>query len=100
MLGYWRFSGAWKRVTFSGMENQPDRKSLLDAYRVPGFRARARVAGGDLPVFVITLDRRSKKRCAAPAANLVAAFTTTAGVGRAILAAEDARFISTSRCAA
>jgi hypothetical protein len=99
MLGYWRFSGAWKRVTFSGMENQPDRKSLLDAYRVPGFRARSRVdgIGGDPPVFVITLDRRSKKRCAAPAANLVAAFTTTAGVGRAILAAEDARFISTSR---
>jgi len=53
MLGYWRFSGAWKRVTFSGMENQPDRKSLLDAYRVPGFRARSRVdgIGGDPPVF-------------------------------------------------
>jgi hypothetical protein len=84
------------------MGKQPDQKSLLDAYRVPGFRARARVdgIGGDLPVFVITLDRRSKKRCAAPAANLVAAFTTADGVGRAILATEGARFISTSRCAA
>jgi hypothetical protein len=79
------------------MEKQPDKKSLLDAYRVPGFRARARVAGGDLPVFVITLDRRSKKRCAVHAASPVAAFTTTAGVGRAISVAEDERFISTSR---
>jgi len=45
MLDYLRFSGVWKCVTFSGMENQPDRKSLLDAYRVPGFRARSRVDG-------------------------------------------------------
>jgi hypothetical protein len=81
------------------MGKQPDQKSLLDAYRVPGFRARARVdgIGGDLPVFVITLDRRSKKRCAVHAASPVAAFTTTDGVGRAISVAEDERFISTSR---
>lgn len=62
MLGYLRFSEAWKRVTFSGMENQPDRKSLLDAYRVPGFRARARVAGGDLRVFVARRRWRKSMR--------------------------------------
>jgi hypothetical protein len=81
------------------MEKRLDKKSLLDAYRVPGFRARARIYGidGDPPVFVITLDRRSKKRCVAVATNPVAAFTTTAGDGYAILAAAGARFISTSR---
>jgi hypothetical protein len=81
------------------MEKHPDKKSLLDAYRVPGFRTRARVGGIDLkaPVFVITLVRRQKKRFAADAANPVAAFTTTAGIGRAILAAAGERFISTSR---
>jgi hypothetical protein len=44
------------------MENQPDKKSLLYAYRLPGFRTRARVdgIGGDPPVFLITLDRRQK----------------------------------------
>ena len=84
------------------MGKQPNKKSLLDAYRLPGFRVRARVdgIGGDPSTFVITLDRRQKKRCAALAANPAAVFTTTDGAGRAILAAEDERFISTSKCAA
>jgi len=36
---------------------------LLDAYRVPGFRARSKLDYYDLepPAFVITFDRRTKK---------------------------------------
>jgi hypothetical protein len=49
------------------MTAQPDKtpiKSLRDAYKVSGFRVRARVDSYeelDHPAFVVTLDRRSKK---------------------------------------
>jgi len=84
------------------MDQQPDKKTLLDAYRVPGYRARARVDGyeHEPPAFVITLDRRSKKRCAAGAGRDAAAYTTNAGDARAILAAEVGMFTSTLRYAA
>lgn len=63
------------------MKKSSDKTTLLDAYRVPGFRLRKHVDGYDLakPAFVITLDRRSKKRCAVAAARHAATFTTRAG---------------------
>lgn len=75
---------------------------MLDAYRGRGFRPRARVDGYDLakPVFVITLDRRSKKRCAADAAKRAAAFTTNAGGACAISAAGIGKSILIFRCTA
>ena len=53
-----------KPVRLSGMENRADTRTLLDAYRMPGFRARAQVDGYALepPAFVITLERRQKNR--------------------------------------
>ena len=76
--------------------------TLRDAYKVPGFRVRAKIDSYDLdpPAFVLTLDRRSKKRCAGDAGSGAAAFTTSAGDGFATLDAGIGRFISTSKCAA
>lgn len=88
------------------MKRQPDKTStstLRDAYKISGFRVRARIDSYDElkhPAFVITLDRRSKKRCAAGARQCVAAFTTNAGDACAILDAGIARFISIFKCAA
>jgi hypothetical protein len=91
---------------FSGMKKQPHKtpiKSLRDAYKVSGFRVQARIDSYDElehPAFVVTLDRRSKKRCAAGAGRFAAAFTTNAGDGRAILDAAIGKSISTFTCAA
>jgi hypothetical protein len=88
------------------MNQQPGKtpiKNLRDAYQVSGFRVRARIESYDEldhPGFVVTLDRRSKKRCAAVAARLAAAFTTSAGDGRVILDAGIGKSISIFRCAA
>jgi hypothetical protein len=84
------------------MEQQPDKKTLLDAYRVPGYRARAWIEGyeHEPPAFVITLDRRSKKQCAAGAEREAGASMTNVGAACAILAAEAGMFTSTLRCAA
>ena len=88
------------------MKNHPDKtpnKSLRDAYKVSGFRVQARIDSYDElehPAFVVTLDRRSKKRCAAGAGRLAAAFTTSAGDGRAILDAAIGKSISTFTCVA
>ena len=76
-------------------------KNLRDAYKVSGFRVRARIDSYDElahPAFVITLDRRSKKRCAVDAGRSAAAVTINAGGGRAILAAATGKSISTFRC--
>jgi hypothetical protein len=45
------------------MEKGLDEKTLLDAYRVPGFRARTWVSSDDREpaAFVVALDRRSNK---------------------------------------
>ncbi len=84
------------------MENQANQESLLAAYRVLGFRVRTRVDvyEGEHAAFVITLERRQKKRCAAHAERNVAVSMTGAGDGRAILGAADETSIWTSRCAA
>jgi hypothetical protein len=84
------------------MEQQPDKKTLLDAYCVPGYRARTRVEGYEQEpqAFIITLDRRSKKQCAAGVERDVAVFTTNVGAACAILAAGAGMFTSTLRCAA
>jgi hypothetical protein len=84
------------------MKKASDKTTLLDAYRVPGFRLRRHVDGYDLakPVFVITLDRRSKKRCAACAARRAATSTTRAGGGREISVAAIEKSISIFKCAA
>jgi hypothetical protein len=88
------------------MKKQPNKtpiKNLRDAYKVSGFRVQARIDSYDElehPAFVVTLDRRSKKRRAVGAGRFAAAFTTIAGDGRAILAAAIGKSISTFRCAA
>lgn len=75
---------------------------LSDAYRVAGFRVQAKLDSYDHepPAFVLTLVRRSKKPCVAVVENLVAAATTVAGAGRAILAAATEKSISIFKCAA
>jgi len=85
-----------------GMKKSPNKTTLLDAYRVPGFRLCAHVDGYNLakPVFVITLDRRSKKVCAVGAVRRVDTFTTRAGVACAILGAGIEMSISILKCAA
>jgi hypothetical protein len=85
-----------------GMKKSPDKTTLLDAYRVPGFRLCAHVDGYTLakPVFVITLERRSKKVCAAGAVRRAGPFTTRAGVVCAILGAGIEKSISIFKCAA
>ena len=77
-------------------------KSLLDAYKLAGFRAQAKIDSyeHEPPALVLTFDRRSKKRFAAVAENRAALFTTSAGDGRAISVAATGRSISISRCAA
>jgi hypothetical protein len=98
------FPVGWKPVTFLGMTARPDKtptKSLRDAYKVSGFHVRARIDSYDEldhPAFVVTLDRRSKKRCAAGAGRFAAAVTTSAGDGRAILAAAIGKSISIFTC--
>jgi len=87
------------------MQNQPEEspvKNLRDAYKVEGFRLRAQLDSYDHepPAFVLTLVRRSKKRCAAAAENRVAAATTRAGAVRAISAVAIGKSISISKCAA
>jgi len=84
------------------MENQAIPGSLLAAYCVSGFRARAcvDVYEGEHPAFVITLERRQKKRCVADVARRSTVSMTDAVAARAILAAADGKFIWTSRCAA
>jgi len=74
---------------------------LSDAYAVPGFRVLQRVDSHefDRRIFVLTLTRRPKKqRGAAAAESGRTAFTTSAGGGRAILAAGTGRSTSISRC--
>ena len=52
-------------------------KTLLDAYRFAGVRPKARLRGvfGDPKARIITLTRRSKKRCVVVVAEPIVAFT-------------------------
>jgi hypothetical protein len=77
-------------------------KNLRDAYKARGFRVCARIDSYELepPACVLTLDRRSKKACAADAEDPATAFMTNAGGGRAISVAATEKSISTFKCAA
>ncbi len=87
------------------MKKQPEAtpmKTLRDAYKVRGFRVLAKLDSYELEprALVLTLDRRAKKPCAAAVGKFAEASMTNAGGGRAIFAAEIAKSISISRCAA
>jgi hypothetical protein len=87
------------------MKKQPEAtpiKTLRDAYKVRGFRMLAKLDSYELepPALVLTLDRRAKKPCAAAVGKFAEASMTNTGGGRAIFAAEIAKSISISRCAA
>ena len=87
------------------MEKPPDKapiKNLRDVYKAPGFRVCARIDSyeHEPPACVLTLDRRSKKACAADAENPATAFMTNAGGGRAISVAATEKSISTFKYAA
>jgi hypothetical protein len=83
------------------MTNHPNKRTLLTAYRVPGFRTQARVDSYDdnHPAFVITLNRRSKKRCAAAVEKSITASMTGAGTEHGISIVGIAKSISTLKCA-
>ena len=67
------FFGGRKTCYVFRMNEQPAKapiKNLRDAYKVPGFHVRAKLDSHELDgygVAVLTLDRRSKKACAADA---------------------------------
>ena len=76
--------------------------SLRDAYKIAGFHVRAKADGYDElkhPAFVLTLDRRSKKRCATGVERFADAFTASGGVVCGILIAGTGKFISIFKCA-
>ena len=78
------------------MEEETEKESLLAAYKVPGFRAQARVdvyEVKDRPALAITLERRQKKRCVPAAARRITAFTTKDGFVPATLIAERTRSV-------
>ncbi len=84
------------------MKKQPDKapiKNLRDAYRVPGFHVRAQLDSykHEPPAVVLTLDRRSKKLCAADAGSRAAAVTINVGGGCAIWGAATGRSTSILR---
>jgi hypothetical protein len=91
------------------MENPSNKRTLLAAYRVPGFRTQARVDGYEdhHPAFVITLVRRQKKQYVAVAEKVIAVFMIDAGIAPEISIVVIARSILTlkgamwtARCAA
>lgn len=71
------------------------KKSLLDAYRFRGFRPQRHIKGvfGDKIAYLITLKRRSKKRCAGVVARSIKASTTDASNKSATCLAANAAFI-------
>lgn len=77
------------------------KKTLMDAYRFPGFRPIQIVKGrfGDSKAFVITLKRRSKKRFAGDAGESGKASTISALNSSGIFPVVDAAYISKSKFA-
>ncbi len=78
------------------MEELTEKEGLLAAYKVPGFRAQARVDVyeiKDMPALAITLERRQKKRCVPAAVRCITAFTTKDGFAPATLIAERTRSV-------
>ena len=83
------------------MENEAEKRTLLEEYHVAGFQTRAQVEAYDdvsPAAFVVTLDRRSKKRCAAVAEKCTGVCTIVDGDARATLGAASERYISIFRC--
>lgn len=81
----------------------PPIPTLRDAYQVAGFRVRAQIKsyeGMTYRALVLTLDRRSKKQCAADAAKGAAGCTGHAGGECAISVVGIEKSISTFPCAA
>jgi hypothetical protein len=67
------------------MRSKPKRR-LLEVYKYAGFRPRAaiREAEGDAGTLIVSLERRSKKPCAAVAVRRAGA-GTTAGSGKSAI---------------
>ena len=91
------------------MKNPPNKRTLLAAYRVSGFRALGRIDdhGDNGSAFVITLVRRQKKPYALIAEKVTAAFMTDVYIAPGISIVAATGFISTlngaalaARCAA
>jgi hypothetical protein len=84
------------------MENHANTERLLAAYVVPGFRARGRIDSYEdkHPAFVITLERRQKKRYAACAARRITVSMTENGIAPATLIAVHTKSIWTLNCVA
>jgi hypothetical protein len=103
--GVLRFSEGWKRVTVSSMKKQSSTTSiptLRDAYKVSGFRVRARIDSDDElkhPAYVLTLDRRTKKQSAVDVGKGVAIFMVPAGDACVISVAGIEKSTSTFPCA-
>lgn len=78
------------------MKKADELKSLVDEYRVPGFRTRAHVTGDakDPSAFALTLVRRQKKPYAAAAERHIAAFTVDESDACVISIAESGRSTS------
>ncbi len=82
---------------------QKSTPTLRDAYKVSGFRVRAKIESYEEvtpPAFVLTLDRRSKKQCVVVAKKYAVADTINAGDGRVILDVVIEKSPSTFLCAA
>jgi hypothetical protein len=86
----------------SSMTKHPDKNTLLAAYRLQGFCAKAQVESyaHEPPAFVITFERVQKKRYAAVAAKSMTAIMTNVGDACAIFPAVAARSILILKCGA
>jgi len=78
------------------MKKPDELKTLLDEYRVPGFRTLARVKQDekDPTGFELKLIRRQKKRYAVVAARAIAAFTIVGSGAHVTSIAGNVPFIS------
>jgi len=79
-----------------------NKRRLLDGYRFPGFRPKAKLKGifGDSQARVIRLERRQKKQHVAHAGNLTEVITTTGFAGYGICRAARCGFTWNWRYAA
>ena len=79
------------------MKQTDELKSLLDEYRVPGFKTMARVRQDekDPTGFALTLVRRQKKRYAAVVGRHIACVTLDESDACEILIAESVPYTST-----
>jgi transcriptional regulator GlxA family with amidase domain len=82
------------------MGSKPKRR-LLEVYKHAGFRPRAtiREAEGDAGTLIVSLERRSKKRCAAVAVRRERAGTTAGSGKSATWAAADTGLFWNCKCA-